>query len=152
MNVTFTLNGRRAAREIAPDETLLTLLRRCGVHSVRGACDTASCGVCTVWVDGVPTLSCAFPAARVEGRSVTTVEGAGEDAKAVMNAFAAQGADQCGFCSPGLIMTVLALLRDLPDPSDAEIDAYLAGNLCRCSGYMSQRRAVRALIEGRRGK
>ena len=150
MRLKFQLNGRSVEREIAPDETLLRLLRDCGMHSVRGGCDTSNCGICTVWVDGAPVLSCSYPAARAEGRRVTTLEGVRAEAGELMEYMAAEGADQCGYCSPGFLMSVLAMLRELDDPTDGEIRRYLAGNLCRCTGYESQMRAIRKLYEGRR--
>ena len=152
MRLKFQLNGRSVEREIAPDETLLRLLRDCGMHSVRGGCDTSNCGICTVWVEGKPVLSCGYPAARAEGRRVTTLEGVRAEAEELMQYMADEGADQCGYCSPGFLMAALAMLRELDDPSDAEIRRYLAGNLCRCTGYESQMRALRRLCEGRRAQ
>ena len=152
MKLKFQLNGRNMEREIAPDETLLHLLRDCGMHSVRSGCDTSNCGICTVWVDGVPVLSCSYPAARAEGRRVTTLEGVRSEAEELMTYMAGEGADQCGYCSPGFLMSVLAMTRELDDPTDDEIRHYLAGNLCRCTGYESQMRAIRKLYEGRRAQ
>ena len=152
MKLKFQLNGRSVEREIAPDESLLNALRGCGLHSVRSGCDTSNCGICTVWVDDKPVLSCSYPAARAEGRRVTTLEGVRSEAEELMRYMAGEGADQCGYCSPGLLMSALAMLRELNDPSDAEIRHYLAGNLCRCTGYESQMRAIRKLYEGRRDK
>ena len=152
MKLSFVLNGRPETAEIDPAQSLLDTLRKCGVHSVRSGCDTGNCGICTVWVDGVPVLSCSYPAARAEGKTVTTVEGAKEEAQELMEALAAEGADQCGFCSPGFIMCALAMLKELENPTEDEIKAYLAGNLCRCTGYMSQLRALKSICEKRAGK
>ena len=152
MKLNFELNGRKLEREIAPDETLLHLLRACGMHSVRSGCDTSNCGICTVWVDDRPVLSCGYLAARAEGRRVTTLEGARAETEELMNYLAAEGADQCGYCSPGFIMCALAMFRELDDPSDEEMRRYLAGNLCRCTGYESQMRALAKYAEGRRSK
>ena len=149
MKLSFMLNGRPETAEIDPAASLLQTLRDLGVHSVRSGCDTGNCGICTVWVDGVPVLSCGYPAARAEGRTVTTVEGVRKEAEPLMAALADEGADQCGFCSPGFIMCALAMLRELKDPTEEEIAAYLAGNLCRCTGYASQMRALRKLFAGR---
>ena len=149
MKLSFVLNGRPETVEIDPAQSLLETLRKCGVHSVRGGCDTGNCGICTVWVDEIPVLSCGFPAARAEGKRVTTVEGAREEAQTLIEALASEGADQCGFCSPGFIMCALAMLRELRQPTDEEIKAYLAGNLCRCTGYASQLRALRKVFEKR---
>ena len=152
MKLKFELNGRNIEREIAPDETLLHLLRDCGMHSVRSGCDTSNCGICTVWVDEKCVLSCGYPAARAEGRRVTTLEGVRDEAGELMKYMADEGADQCGYCSPGFLMSALMMLRELDDPTDDEIRHYLAGNLCRCTGYESQMRALRRVYEGRRGK
>ena len=152
MKLKFQLNGRNVEREIAPDETLLRLLRDCGMHSVRSGCDTSNCGICTVWVDDKCVLSCGYPAARADGRRVTTLEGVRGEAEALMRAMADEGADQCGYCSPGFLMAALKMLRELDDPTDDEIRRYLAGNLCRCTGYESQMRAIRKVYEGRRGE
>lgn len=152
MQLNLILNGKPVSQEIRPDDSLLTVLRRANCASVRCACDTGNCGICTVWVDEKPTLSCSYPAPRAEGRRVTTLEGVRAEAEEVMELMAEEGADQCGFCSPGLIMTVLAMLRELDDPSEAEIAHYLSGNLCRCTGYASQSRVLRKLYEKRRKK
>ena len=149
MLLTFTLNGRAVAREIDPSDSLLQVLRDAGCYSVRGACETTNCGICAVWVDEKPVLSCAYPAPKAEGHKVTTLEGVRSEAEEVMNVLAEEGADQCGFCSPGFIMTVLAMLKELDDPTEEEIKKYLAGNLCRCTGYMSQMRALKKLYEKR---
>ena len=150
MKLNFILNGKPVEQEIRPDENLLTVLRRANCASVRSGCDTSNCGICTVWVDDLPILSCSYPAPRAEGRRVTTLEGVRAQAEEVMALLAEEGADQCGFCSPGLIMTVLAMLRELDDPSEEEIARYLSGNLCRCTGYASQSRALKKLYERRR--
>lgn len=151
MLVTFQLNGKKVIKEVDAQESLLSLLRGCHVASVRAGCDTGNCGICTVWVDEVPVLSCSYPAPRVNGKSVTTVEGAPDGIEELMEELAKEGADQCGFCSPGFIMSALALLRDYRNPTDEEISAYLAGNLCRCSGYESQTRALHRILERRNG-
>lgn len=147
IDLSFTLNGRKVKVQIAPDTMLFALLREQGCASVRCACETTNCGLCTVWLDGDPVLSCSVPAARVEGRSVTTLEGLKAESEALAHAMAAEGAEQCGFCAPGLIMNVLALARAAKeDPSlvatREELSRQLAGNLCRCSGYESQLRAI----------
>lgn len=96
-----------------------------------------------MWIDGVPSLSCSVLAARVEGKQVTTLEGLQEEAEEFAAFLAAEGAEQCGFCSPGFVMNVLAMVRELSDPTEEEIKEYLAGNLCRCTGYMGQLRAIK---------
>ncbi len=146
MKVKITLNGRLLNKHIPNDMMLLDFVRKYGALSVKRGCDTSNCGLCTVWVDGTPVLSCSYPAARADGRSVTTLEGVQEEAAEFSRYLVAQGAEQCGFCSPGFIMTVLAMRRELQNPTEEEIARYLAGNLCRCSGYTGQLRAIRAWL------
>lgn len=142
MKIILTLNGKRIEAEIAPDEMLLDFVRRQGMKSVKRGCDTGNCGLCTLWVDDKPVLSCSTLAARANGKKVTTLEGVQEEAKEFTDFLAKEGADQCGFCSPGFIMAVLALKRENPHPTAEEMKEYLAGNLCRCTGYQSQYRAL----------
>ena len=143
MEVKFQLNGKPAAADIEPDCMLLDLLRDMGCYSVKRGCDTTNCGLCTVLVNGKPSLSCAMPAARAEGKEIITLEGLQEEAVDFGRFLAKEGAEQCGYCSPGFIMNVIAMMRELKDPSIEEIKEYLAGNLCRCSGYEGQMRAIR---------
>lgn len=149
MKVTITLNGIPCTREVAGDLMLLDFVRACGCLSVKRGCDTSNCGLCTVWVEGTPVLSCSYPAVRADGKQVTTLEGVQEEAEAFGQCMARQGAEQCGYCSPGFIMTVLAMARELTDPTEEEISHYLAGNLCRCTGYVSQMRAIRTWLKER---
>lgn len=142
MELHLTLNGKPVLGNIAPDESLLSFLRGCGCHSVRSGCDTGNCGICTVWVEAQPLLSCAYPAARAEGKSITTLEGVKAEADELIRYMAQEGADQCGYCSPGFIMAVLGMKRELTNPTEEEIKQYLAGNLCRCTGYASQTRIL----------
>ena len=128
----------------------MDLVRSLGGASVKRGCDTANCGLCTVFLDDKPVLSCSLLAARVEGRTVTTLEGLQEEAAEFVGFIADQGADQCGFCNPGFVMNTIALLRENPDPTDDEIRAFLAGNLCRCSGYEGQLRGIRAFLDSRK--
>ena len=143
MEVKFQLNGKPAAADIEPDCMLLDLLRDMGCYSVKRGCDTTNCGLCTVLVNGKPSLSCAMPAARAEGKEIITLEGLQEEAVNFGRFLAKEGAEQCGYCSPGFIMNVIAMMRELKDPSIEEIKEYLAGNLCRCSGSEGQMRAIR---------
>ena len=152
MELQLTLNGRPLAAQIEPDCLLIDLLRAQGCLSVKRGCETAACGLCTVLLDGQPVLSCSMLAARAAGRSVQTLEGLQEEAADFVGFIADQGADQCGFCNPGFVMNTIALLRENPDPTDGEIRAYLAGNLCRCSGYDGQLRGIRAYLDSRRQK
>jgi len=147
MNIEFTLNGRKVSLEIEADEMLYSVLRRLGMYSVKCGCETTNCGLCTVHMDGKAVLSCSVPAARCAGHEITTLEGLQEEAKKLGECLAGEGAEQCGFCAPGMMMNVFALARENPNATDDEIDAFLAGNLCRCSGYVSQRRAVKKYLK-----
>ncbi len=142
MKVQFQLNGKNVCPEIRADTLLLDLVRELGCFSVKRGCETSNCGLCTVLMDGKPVLSCSVLAARAEGHSITTLEGLEEEAAEAGRFLAQEGGEQCGYCSPGFLMNVLAMERELDHPSEEEIKEYLAGNLCRCSGYMSQLRAV----------
>lgn len=143
MLITVTINSKKYTDEIAPDLVLLDYLRQKGCYSVKRGCETSNCGLCTVHLDGKPILSCSYLAARADGHSVTTLEGLQEEAAEFGAFLADQGGEQCGFCSPGFIMNVLAMVRELKDPTEEEIQKYLSGNLCRCTGYQSQLRAVK---------
>ena len=130
---------------------LVDVLRDAGYSEVKKGCDSGSCGACTVLLDGKPVLSCSTFAAKADGREVTTVKGIEEEAGRFAEYLTAQGADQCGFCAPGFTVMVYAMLEENPSPSDDEIRHYLAGNLCRCSGYEGQIRAIRSYVEARNG-
>ena len=150
MKIQMTLNGRRIVEEIDPGLLLLDFVRDHGCASVKRGCETSNCGLCTVFLEGKPVLSCLVLAARADGKSVETLEGLQEEAAEFGAFIADQGAEQCGFCNPGFIMNALALFRENPDPEDDEIKEYLAGNLCRCSGYEGQLRGIRAFLEYRK--
>lgn len=152
MEVKFQLNGKPAAADIEPDCMLLDLLRDMGCYSVKRGCDTTNCGLCTVLVNGKPSLSCAMPAARAEGKEIVTLEGLQEEAEDFGRFLAKEGAEQCGYCSPGFIMNVITMMRELKDPSIEEIKEYLAGNLCRCSGYEGQMRAIQNYMKEKGGQ
>lgn len=147
MQIAITLNGKKIALKIEKDEFLADTLRAHGVLSIRKGCDTTCCGLCTVWIDGTPTLSCATLSLRAHGKTITTIEGVQEEAEAFARVLAAEGAEQCGFCSPGFIMTVLGMKNELIRPTEEEIVHYLTGNLCRCTGYMGQLRAIKKYLE-----
>lgn len=149
MEIRFRLNGKQVQAEVRPDTVLLDLVRELGCYSVKRGCETANCGLCTVWLDGKPVLSCSTLALRADGRHVTTLEGLQKEAEEFGMFLAAEGGEQCGFCSPGFIMNVLAMERELKDPTEDEIKEYLARNLCRCSGYMSQLRAVKKYLDAK---
>ena len=142
MEIQFVWNGRRVTARITPSTVLLDVVREKGCYSVKRGCETSNCGLCTVWLDGMPVLSCSTLAARVEGREVTTLEGVSRQAEELGLFLAQEGGEQCGFCSPGLIMNVLAMERELDHPDQDAVREYLAGNLCRCTGYASQLRAI----------
>ena len=147
MELNFILNEKKVSTIIEADSLLLDVVRALGCFSVKRGCDSSNCGLCTVFVNDKPVLSCSVLAARVEGQKVTTLEGL-QDEAAEFGAFIAnQGAEQCGFCNPGLMMNAIAMFRENPDPADEEILAYLTGNLCRCSGYEGQLRGIKSYLE-----
>lgn len=150
MEITLNLNGKDIRASIDADMLLIDFVRSQGCYSVKRGCETANCGLCTVLLDDVPVLSCSVLAARAAGRRVQTLEGLQAEAEEFVGFIADQGAEQCGFCNPGFVMNTIALLRENPNPTDEEIKAYLAGNLCRCSGYEGQLRGIRAYLESRK--
>ncbi len=150
MEIKLTLNGKGIAASVEPDMLLIDFVRAHGCPSVKRGCETANCGLCTVLMDGKPILSCSTLAARAAGHKIQTLEGLQEEAREFIGFIADQGADQCGFCNPGYVMNTIALLRENPDPTDQQIKEYLAGNLCRCSGYDGQLRGIRAFLDSRK--
>lgn len=146
MNITVTINGKKLDIEASYNEYLADTLRRYGFLSIRKGCDSVSCGLCTVWLDGKPVPSCSVLTARISGRIVTTIEGLQSDAEEFANFLVKEGAEQCGYCSPGFIMTVLAMKKELNNPTEDEIVHYLTGNLCRCTGYVGQLRAIKKYL------
>lgn len=142
MKIKLTLNDKIIEREVEPDMLLLEFVREEGCYSVKRGCETSNCGLCTILLDGHPILSCSTLVARANGKHVITMEGLQEEAKEFGTFLANEGAEQCGYCSPGFIMNVLAMKKELKQPSIEEIKHYLAGNLCRCTGYMGQLRAI----------
>ena len=152
MQITFTLNHKKVTAEIAADTVLLDLVRSLGCKSVKRGCETANCGLCTVFLDEKPVLSCSVLTARADGHKVTTLEGLQEEAAEFGAFIADQGAEQCGFCNPGFIMNALALFREKEYPTDEEIKEYLSGNLCRCSGYEGQLRGIQNFLAWKKAK
>lgn len=142
MQVQIKVNGKLIKDDVSCDLLLIDFLRNHGCYSVKRGCETSNCGLCTVWMDEKPVLSCSILAARANNHSIMTLEGLQEEVKVFADFMANEGAEQCGFCSPGLIMNVLAMEKELKNPSEEEIKNYLAGNLCRCTGYMAQMRAI----------
>lgn len=151
MTITVILNGAKRTDEVQADTTLFDYLRSHGCLSVKCGCETSSCGLCTVHLDGKPVLSCSVPALRADGHTVTTLEGLQEEAAEFGAFLADEGAEQCGYCSPGFIMSVLAMAHELKNPTVEDIQAYLAGNLCRCSGYQGQLRAIQKYLKAKGG-
>lgn len=147
MEIKFWLNRNKIKAEIEPDTLLLDLLREKGCYSVKRGCETANCGLCTVLLEEKPVLSCSFLAARADGKHVVTLEGMQEEAEEIGSFLAKEGAEQCGFCNPGFMMNIFAMLKELDDPTEEEINEYMAGNLCRCSGFMGQTRSVLKYLE-----
>ena len=150
MEIKLKLNGRNIVASVEAETVLLDFLREKGCLSVKRGCDTSNCGLCTVLMDGKPILSCSTLAVRADGHESYTLEGLQEEASDFVGFIADQGADQCGFCNPGFVMNTIALLRENPDPTDDEIRAFLAGNLCRCSGYDGQLRGIRNYLNSRK--
>ena len=150
MEIKLKLNGRAVTASVEADTVLLDFLREKGCLSVKRGCDTSNCGLCTVLMDGKPILSCSTLAVRADGHEIYTLEGLQAEAADFVGFIADQGADQCGFCNPGFVMNTIALLRENPDPSDDEIRAFLAGNLCRCPGYDGQLRGIRNYLNSRK--
>jgi aerobic carbon-monoxide dehydrogenase small subunit len=155
MRIELTVNGTsREADDVWEGESLLYALReRLGLPGSKNACEQGECGSCTVYLDGLPVCACLVAAGQAHGREVTTVEGLAGEAELhpVQQAFVDCGAVQCGFCTPGLIVSTHDLLERNPRPSDPEIREALAGNLCRCTGYEKILDAVRTAADRRVG-
>lgn len=151
MKVKIEVNGKNISQEIQADLLLIDFLREHGCFSVKRGCETANCGLCTVFMDDKPVLSCSVLAARADGKKIQTLEGLQEEAAEFGAFIADQGAEQCGFCNPGMIMNALALFRENPEPNEDEIKEYLAGNLCRCSGYEGQLRGILDYLNYKKG-
>ena len=156
VELSLVVNGQETSLRVEPGERLLDLLReRLGLTGTKEGCGNGECGACTVLVDGLAVNSCLYPALEAEGKEVTTIEGLlgpGGRLSPVQRAFVDHGGIQCGFCSPGMIMSATALLAANPSPSDEEIRDALVGNLCRCTGYVQILASVRAAAEMIRGE
>lgn len=142
MNIKFWLNGIQRQEEVDPGMLLIDFLREKGCYSVKRGCETANCGLCTVLMDEKPIISCSMLAVRIDGKKIVTLEGLQKEAEEFGTFLANEGAEQCGFCNPGFIMNVIAMLRELEEPDEEQIKEYLAGNLCRCSGFVSQTASI----------
>ncbi len=148
--ITLRVNGRTHELAAEPSKLLLDVLREdLRLTGSKRGCDDSSCGACTVQLDGLPMLACTLLAASCEGQEITTVEGVSEHGSlaAIQKAYGDWGGAQCGFCTPGFIMTVKHLLANNPQPTEAEIREALSGNLCRCTGYSQMYEAIKSAIE-----
>jgi carbon-monoxide dehydrogenase small subunit len=153
MTIHFILNGKKTTLEVMPDRRAVDVLREdCGLTGTKEGCGTGECGACAILVDGESRLSCLMLAAQLADREITTIEGISNDDRLhpLQDAFIQHGAVQCGFCTPGMILSAAALLNRNPHPTRAAIRAGLSGNLCRCTGYQKIVDAVEATA--RRGE
>ena len=147
------VNGRTHEVAVEPNQLLLDVLRQdLGLTGSKRGCDDSSCGACTVQIDGTPMLACTMLAVSCEGREITTVEGIAEHGAlaAIQKAYGDWGGAQCGYCTPGFMMTVDHLLTENPDPTEDEIRTALSSNLCRCTGYTQMYQAIKAAIDAER--
>jgi carbon-monoxide dehydrogenase small subunit len=148
--ITLTVNGRAHELAVEPSKLLLDVLRQdLGLTGSKRGCDDSSCGACTVLIDGTPMLACTLLAASCEGQQITTIEGVSEHGSlaAIQKAYGDWGGAQCGYCTPGFIMTVKHLLSENPDPSDDDVRSALSSNLCRCTGYSQMYEAIKSAID-----
>ena len=146
MPITLTVNGKAHTLDVEPEMPLLWALRETvGLTGTKFGCGIAACGACTVHLDGRPVRSCVLPMSAADGKSVTTIEGLAQDGvlDKVQQAWIAHQVPQCGYCQSGMIMAVAALLSQTPNPTDADIDAAMSGNLCRCATYTRIKRAIK---------
>ncbi len=147
MKVNIEVNGYMKTYEVTPDEYLLDTLRADHIFSIKRGCDTSSCGVCTVLMDEKAVQSCTILSVKADGHKITTIEGHQEEAKILSEHFGHQGADQCGYCNSALALTVHAMKQEIKEPTNEDIKEYLVGNLCRCTGYEAQHRAIKLCLE-----
>lgn len=150
MKLQFFLNDTEVVWDVRPDEYLSNALRRHGIFSIRVGCDESICGSCTVLVDEKPVLSCSVLAISVNGKHVTTVEGIQEEVARISHFFGEEGANQCSYCGSGMAIIIHALKKEYKNPTDEQIRDFMVGNICRCTGYHSQFKAIKAyLAEGK---
>ncbi len=152
-SVVLTVNGKKNAVELAPHRSLLDVLREeLGLTGTKKGCNAGDCGACTVLLDDVPINACLVLAVQADGQAVTTIEGVGVDGQLhpLQEAFIEHGAVQCGFCTPGILLKAIALLREAPRPTRSEIREALSGNLCRCTGYVQIIEAIQSVADSRK--
>ena len=147
--ISFTINGEKKTFTISPDEKLVKLLRRAGYAGVKEGCDEGTCGACTIIMDGRAVFSCILPAFMADGRTIQSIESAGtfEKPHPFQQALVEEGAVQCGYCIPGMVMSAKALLEEIPQPTDDDIRTHMDGNLCRCTGYEKIWSALRRITK-----
>ncbi|QRN86359.1 2Fe-2S iron-sulfur cluster binding domain-containing protein [Clostridia bacterium] len=146
MQISMIINGQEKAFNVEPDEYLSDTLRSAGYKSIKRGCDKSSCGACTVLLEGKPILSCSYLSFRANGKKVTTLEGEREEAIKLGSLIIKEGGDQCGFCTPSLILTTIALKRENANPTEEDIKHYTNGNLCRCTGYVAQLNGIKKYL------
>ncbi|MPM47374.1 Nicotinate dehydrogenase small FeS subunit [bioreactor metagenome] len=146
MIINIKINGIDKQLQVEPQEYLLETLRANGYLSVKRGCDTGSCGACTVILDGKPIPSCAWLSARAHGHEVITIEGVQKEAEEIGKFLSSEGVEQCGYCSPSFVLTILSMKKELENPTEDDIRHYLVGNLCRCSGYVGHTRAIKKYL------
>lgn len=142
MDINLIVNHKTIKTTVKPDEYLVETLRRLHYTSVKKGCDTSSCGICTILLEGSPIASCSYLSIKANNKVITTVEGIQAEAEKLADLFGEEGADQCGYCNPGLALTVYAMKQELKTPTEEDIRHYLVGNLCRCTGYVAQHKAI----------
>lgn len=155
VEITLRVNGESQTVLVEPKDTLLEVLReKLGLNGPKCGCDTGDCGACTVLLDGRPVVSCLVLAVDAREREVLTVEGLAKDGRLhpLQEAFVRHGAVQCGFCTPGMLLSALALLQENPDPSEEEVREAISGNLCRCTGYVKIVDAILAAAKDLRSR
>ncbi|ROT93573.1 (2Fe-2S)-binding protein [Marinobacter sp. R17] len=153
MAISFELNGKEVSADVEPDTPLLWVLRdHFKLTGTKFGCGIAQCGACTVHLNGLTRRSCITPISQVDGGTVTTIEGvSGEEARAIQDAWVALDVPQCGFCQSGQVMSATALLREIPKPTDENIDQAMAGNICRCATYVRIRKAIHRASDSMEG-
>ena len=146
MKINMRINNSDRSFDIEPSEMLYDTLKKLGFTSVKKSCGNGCCGICTVLLDGNPIPSCAYLTVKCDEHSITTIEGVPEEAEKIGVYLTDEGAVQCGFCTPGFLLTIIAMKKELKDPTEEKIKNYLVGNMCRCSGYQGHLRAIKKYL------